>query len=137
MKKLALLLGTLMVLSMALAACGGSGGGSSNGSTTLNVTMTDFAYNPNTWVVPANTKITLNLTNNGTVDHTWVLMDQPVTPPFSDSNKSNVLFSSGNVAAGKTATLSFTSPSTSGTYEVVCDLPGHLEAGMDGTLTVK
>lgn len=137
MKRLAYLLGALMVLSMVLAACGGSGGSPSSGSTTIDVTMTDFAFSPNTWTVPANTTITLNMKNNGTVDHTWVLMDQPVTPPFSDSNKSNVLFASGSVPAGQSKTETFTSPSNSGTYEVVCDLPGHLEAGMDGTLTVK
>jgi uncharacterized cupredoxin-like copper-binding protein len=40
------------------------------------------------------------------------------------------------VDAGKTATLEFT-PTKAGTYTFYCTVPGHKDAGMKGTLTVK
>jgi uncharacterized cupredoxin-like copper-binding protein len=97
--------------------------------------MNEFAYTPNTWTVPAGQKITVTLTNKGTVEHDWVLMKEPVTPPFSSANQPNVIFSA-KVAAGATDVVSFTAPSSAGEYEVVCDVSGHLEAGMSGKLTV-
>jgi uncharacterized cupredoxin-like copper-binding protein len=36
---------------------------------------------------------------------------------------------------GQTTTLEFT-PTAPGTYEYICTIPGHKEAGMKGTLTV-
>ena len=36
---------------------------------------------------------------------------------------------------GQTVTLDFT-PTAKGTYEYVCTIPGHKEAGMKGTITV-
>ncbi|MDL1944781.1 hypothetical protein FBQ99_20840, partial [Chloroflexi bacterium CFX2] len=32
--------------------------------------------------------------------------------------------------------LSFTAPDQPGTYQIVCGMPGHLQAGMVGTLEV-
>ena len=126
---------TIFVLlgSLLLAAC--SGGGSSQGSTSISATETEFAFTPNTWSVPAGQKITLTLSNKGTVEHDWVLMKAPVTPPFSSTNQPDVIFSA-KTAPGATNTVTFTAPSSAGEYEVVCDVPGHLEAGMSGKLTV-
>ena len=40
------------------------------------------------------------------------------------------------VGIGSTGTLQFT-PSTPGTYQFICTVAGHKEAGMVGTLIVK
>ena len=133
-KKFEILAILVLLGSLFIAACS-SGGSSSSGSTSIQVTMSEFSYTPNTWTVPAGQKITLTLVNKGTVEHDWVLMKEPVTPPFSSSNQPNVIFSA-KTAAGATNTVSFTAPSAAGEYEVVCDVPGHLEAGMSGKLTV-
>lgn len=135
MKKILSVVGLILILSVALAACGG-GGSSASGSTTISATMTDFKFDPNTWTVPANTSITLQLKNNGSVEHTWVLVNKFITPPFTSADNSDILFSA-KVEPGQSSTVTFTSPSTPGTYEVICDIPGHLEAGMDGQLIVK
>ena len=133
MKKSIILIGlALLVTPLVLVACGGGG---SSGGTSIQAKMTDFAYTPNQWTVPAGKTITLSLTNNGSVEHDWVLMKSPVTPPFGDKDSSNVVFST-KVAAGATDTVTFTAPSAPGEYEVVCDVPGHLEAGMSGKLVV-
>jgi uncharacterized cupredoxin-like copper-binding protein len=133
-KKFGLFAVFVLLSSLVLAACSG-GGGSSQGSTSIQTTMTEFAYTPNTWSVPAGQKITLTLINKGSVEHTWVLMKAPVTPPYSPTNQPNVIFSA-KVAPGATSVVNFTAPSSAGEYEVVCDVPGHLEASMSGKLTV-
>ncbi len=38
---------------------------------------------------------------------------------------------------GATKTETFTAPSEPGTYTIVCGISGHLENGMEATLTVK
>jgi uncharacterized cupredoxin-like copper-binding protein len=133
-KKLGFFAIFVLLSSLLLAACSG-GGSSSSGSTSIQTSMSEFAYSPNTWTVPAGQKITLTLINKGTVEHDWVLMKEAVTPPFSSANQSNVIFSA-KTAAGATNVVTFTAPSSAGEYEVVCDVPGHLEAGMMGKLTV-
>ena len=80
----------VLLTGLFLAAC--SGGASSSGSTSIQTTETEFAYTPNTWTVPAGQKITLTLVNKGTVQHTWVLMKESVTPPFSSNDQSSVIF---------------------------------------------
>jgi plastocyanin len=133
-KKFGLFTIFVLLSSLVLAACSG-GGASSQSGTAIQATMTEFAYTPNTWTVPAGQKITLTMINKGTVDHDWVLMKAPVTPPFSSTNQPNVIFSA-KVAPGATNVVTFTAPSSAGEYEVVCDVAGHLEAGMSGKLTV-
>jgi uncharacterized cupredoxin-like copper-binding protein len=134
-KKFALLAVVLLLASLALAACGGSGSGSSGGgNTSISSTMTDFKFEPTSWSVPAGKTITLKLTNSGAVEHTWVLMKSPVTPPAPQGG-SDVIFQA-KVQPGQTQSFTFTAPSAPGDYEVICDVPGHLEAGMAGKLTV-
>ncbi len=136
MKKIALVTGLVLLLSLVLVACGG-GSGSSSGSTSINVTMTDFKFDPSAWTVSAGKSITVNLKNNGSTDHTWVVMSKPVSGSFTDADKANILFSSDAVPAGQSKSVTFTAPSTAGDYQVICDIAGHFEAGMQGTLTVK
>ncbi len=63
----------VMVLSLVLAACGG---GSSKPSTKIDVTMTDFQFQPNVFTIPAGQEITLNAKNNGGVVHSFVIMQK-------------------------------------------------------------
>jgi plastocyanin len=133
-KKFALLAILIMAFSVVLAACGGSSGSGSNGATTITATMTDFKFDPNSWTVPAGKSITLKLTNNGSVEHNWVLMAKPVTPPAPQSG-SDILYEA-KVSPGGTQTFTFTAPSTAGEYEVICNVAGHLEQGMSGKLVV-
>lgn len=136
MKKSAILFGLILILvPMVLVACGG--GGSASGGTTVKATLTDFKFDPAEWTVPAGKEVTLDLTNNGSVQHSWALMSKPVSgTSFTDADKANVLFSK-TVQAGASEKATFTAPTTPGDYQVVCDVPGHFEAGMVGKLTVK
>jgi plastocyanin len=141
MKKLGVLLSLVLLFSLVLAACGGTSGsgGSSSGSggATLNVTMTDFKFNPATYNVTAGQQVTVNLKNTGSVAHTWTVMKTPISGSYTDANASDVLFNSDQVQAGGSKTVTFTAPSTPGDYQVICTVPGHFEAGMVAHLIVK
>lgn len=131
MKKLFALL-VLLSISVMVTACGGGGA-----SSTINVTLTDFQFTPNTFTVPAGQQITLNATNNGSVAHNFIIMKLGTTAGGSwvAANDANVYWRL-QVEPGASQTATFTAPTDPGNYQVVCSTPGHLEAGMIATLTV-
>ena len=133
MKKLFAVFGLILVLSIALAACGG---GSSGGANTLNISMSDFAFSPSSWSVTAGSSVTVTMKNTGAVPHTLTVMSKAVSGTYSYADKANVLFDSGPIDAGASKTVTFTAPAA-GTYQVICTQSGHFENGMVGQLTVK
>lgn len=130
MKKSFHLLFVMALAVMVLAAC--SGGASSAGNN-ISTTATDFKFEPNTWTVKAGEEVTLAITNNGAVEHDWVLLGTMITAP-ADGEK-DVIFEA-EVAPGATENVTFTAPATPGEYQVICEIAGHLEAGMEGKLVV-
>lgn len=92
--------------------------------TTVAVTTREFAFEPAVLTVPAGA-ITFEVRNEGVIEHNFVVEDAQRT----------ALASIAVIAPG--ATESVTATLAPGTYTVVCTLPGHREAGMVGTLTVK
>jgi len=135
MKKLIGLFITI-ILSLALGAC--SGGNSGSVSTSVNITMTDFQFTPNTFTVPAGQKIAFTATNNGSVEHSFVIMKlgSDLTTNFNDQDQANVYWEKTVIQPGQSVTDSFTAPSEPGTYQIVCAVPGHFEAGMIAKLVV-
>ena len=126
------LAGAALILSLLLAACGGAGPAS------LSIVATDFAFTPADVTVPAGQEVSLTLINDGSVEHEWVLMEAgyQITQPFDADDEPHVYWE-GEVDAGETATFTFTAPSEPGESQLVCGVPGHVEAGMVGTLTVS
>lgn len=136
MKKFVLVMSLIFALSFVLAACGGSGGSSSGGATTSKVTMSDFMFEPKEISVTAGKQVSLTIENTGAVDHNFIVLSKTVTAPFDEAaNKDAILFQV-TVAAGQTQTASFTAPAA-GTYQVICGVPGHLDAGMEAKLISK
>jgi plastocyanin len=119
-------------LSLMLAACGGGGP-----STKINVTMTDFQFQPNLFTVPAGQEITFNSTNNGAVVHNFVIMNKGTSagPFFDDEDVPNV-FWQVEIQPGGSVDTTFTAPTEPGDYEVVCRTEGHIASGMTAKLTV-
>jgi uncharacterized cupredoxin-like copper-binding protein len=130
MKRLFLI--TAVLLSLMLVSCGGGGA-----STKIDVTMTDFQFQPNQFTVPASQEITVNATNNGAVVHNFVIMKLGTSagPFFDDEDVPNV-FWQVELQPGGSTTTSFTAPKDPGDYEVVCKTEGHIASGMTAKLTV-
>ena len=125
----------VFIFSLVVAACSGGG---NNPSTSVNVTMTDFQYTPNAFTVPAGKEISFSATNNGGVEHSFVVMKlgSEITTGFSDEDQANVYWEEKAIPPGQTVTDTFTAPSEPGTCQVVCAVSGHFEAGMIAKLIV-
>lgn len=119
---------TIALSAVLLAACGGGAettpddGAAPNGDTTLEVTGTDgLAFDPEQLSAPAG-PVTFELTSEATVRHTLAIEGV-------NSNEPIVEAEAGQTSSG-TVTLA------PGTYTFFCDVPGHRQAGMEGTLEV-
>ncbi|NTU54719.1 MAG: multicopper oxidase domain-containing protein [Anaerolineales bacterium] len=122
----------LLGLTLFLSACGAGGP-----TTTINITMTDFMFEPKEFTVPAGQEITVNATNNGAVLHEFVIFKfgTDAGEKFGDEDEENI-FWEVEVGPGQSSTVTFTAPTEPGEYSVTCGIEGHLEAGMNGKLTV-
>jgi uncharacterized cupredoxin-like copper-binding protein len=89
----------------------------------VEVIMRDFAFEPRTIQVRAGT-VQFVLINQGAVEHDFVI------PGLEEHG----VHEQHVVAPGQT--LAVTKDLRPGTYEVICTIPGHKEAGMVGTIEV-
>ena len=134
------------VMAVSLAACGGdttapaatspaatatqapSGGGTTDGEAMQEVKLAlkEWAIEPKDPQVNAG-KVRFTVTNEGEFPHDAVIIlqkdDNEIarTPVFGKDENPQIM--EADLAAG--------------TYTLVCDVPGHAEKGMTGTLTVK
>jgi uncharacterized cupredoxin-like copper-binding protein len=128
-----LTLGAILLLaSLMLAACGGPR------TAELTVDMQEFTFEPAQVSVPANAQVTLNLSNSGALEHEFVIMNlgEEVAPPVDEAALEEIVFWEHELEPGESETLEFQAPSEPGTYQVICGIAGHLEQGMEGSLTV-
>ncbi len=134
MKRVTTLVVLLVALSLGLAACGGTSGP----TTSIKATLTDFAFTPNSFTVPAGKQISVSLTNNGATTHSFVIMKagHQIQLHFTDADKAFIYWSQPQILPGQTINASFTAPSQPGEYQIVCDIAGHFEAGMVAKLNV-
>ena len=113
-----------------LASCGGGGTGGAQPAAasgkTYAVTATEFKFDPNQYDGKVGEKITFKVTNQGTIEHTFVIR----SPDGSE------VLAKTSAQPGQTTTLEFT-PSAAGQYVIDCDIAGHKAAGMVGALTVN
>lgn len=129
-RRVALLAVVALALMAVLAACGGGGGGAAGGGSssgrTINVEATEFAFNPNSFTGKTGEKITFKVTNKGTVDHNFVILDAAGSKELA----------SMTIKVGSNNSLDFTPPAA-GSYTIECNIAGHKEAGMLAKLTVQ
>lgn len=125
----------LIFLAFILAACG-SGAGEVSKKITVN--MVEFMFTPNDFTVPAGEEITLELNNNGAVEHNFVILKKGETAEVNfdhDANLDKILFEA-KLGPGETGTFTLALPEA-GEYEIICSIPGHLAAGMQAKLVAK
>ena len=99
-------------------ASGGDGG-------TVNLTATDFKFNPSEPAVKSG-KVTFDMKNDGQVTHSLEIED--VTPGHDQELE-------GTVSPGSSGTL--TANLAPGKYEFYCPVDHHKQMGMTGEITVK
>jgi plastocyanin len=144
MRRASAVLAVAAIAALGLAACGGDdddnggstaaatpatttgGGGAGGGGSTVDISTppgSDLAFDQTDVSAKAG-RVTVDFNNQQATPHDVVIQD-----------------SSGQ-ELGKTDLISSSTASTDvelqpGTYTFFCDVPGHEEAGMKGTLTVK
>jgi uncharacterized cupredoxin-like copper-binding protein len=128
---------SILALTLALTGCG-------TPSTNVTVHMTDFAYTPNTIVVPVGQPIRLTMENEGAIEHDFVVEQIDVKDVSAaddsmgahhghdDMPEYDLHVSTG---AGQANVLEFTALKP-GTYRIFCSIEGHIEAGMLAELIV-
>ena len=119
-------------LSIILTSCGGN-----KLPTTIDLTMSDYKFTPDTITVPAGEEITLNVTNKGFVSHRFVIfkLGTNAGETYNQDDEKNIYWDF-EVLPGHSASATFTAPSTPGEYFVICGIHGHLEVGMVAKLIV-
>ena len=104
-----------------VAGCGASQP-SSGAASDLTMTLTEFKFTPDTLTVKVGERVKVTLDNTkGTLKHDIKQADLKIDTA---------------VEAGQKATFEFT-PTKVGTFDFVCDVPGHKEAGMVGKIVVQ
>lgn len=95
--------------------------GSSDSASAITLTAVDIAYAEADLTIPANTDVELTITNDGVLQHSFVIDEHGID--------------SGPLNGGESTTITLNLPA--GTYQYHCDVPGHTEAGQTGTLIVE
>src|SRR5512145_3061856 len=122
-----------LLFSLMLVSCGGAAGA----STKIDVTMTDFQFQPSQFTVPAGQEIAFTSSNNGAVVHNFVIMKLGTHAGdfFDEEDVPNVYWET-ELPPGASVDTTFTAPSEPGEYEVICRTEGHIVSGMIAKLTV-
>lgn len=90
------------------------------GAREIVVTSTEFGFSPSSTTGTVGESINVVLVNDGNVTHDWSIPDLGVRIVANP---------------GQQASAGFTLDAA-GSYRVLCSIPGHVEAGMIGTLEV-
>ena len=126
----------LIVMLLLIAACGDDDT-SPDGPTEVTVALDDFAFVPATIEVSAGVQVTVNVTNIGGIQHSWILIagGDEVTNE-AEFSEAVIHAGTGDLDPGQSESVTFTAPEA-GTYQIVCHISGHIAAGMVGTLEVS
>jgi uncharacterized cupredoxin-like copper-binding protein len=88
----------------------------------IEVGLAEFRFEPVTIEVSRG-RVKFKMKNTGVVEHNFVIPELGLRSP--------------NIGTGQGKELEWNIKAQPGRYRFVCDIPGHTEAGMVGTLVVK
>jgi plastocyanin len=118
-----LLVAPALLAVLAAAGCGGSGG-PARPAGSVQVTMTEFKFDPSSIAVKPG-RASFYLVNSGTVAHNMIVLG-----PDGRRVAGSELVQGGGTSVFTIDALA------AGSYRVICDQPGHEPAGMKGALSV-
>jgi plastocyanin len=84
------------------------------------VVIRDFVFAPAQLTIPLHTDVAVTVTNEGTTTHNFSV---------------DALEISVDLTPGETTSVTLNAPA--GTYEFICNVPGHRELGMVGTISAE
>ncbi len=87
----------------------------------VSISMIELVFEPADVTIPANTDVSVTVTNNGAIEHNWDVLGTAFKSEIAGSGDVQTI--TVNLAAGS--------------YDIQCDVPGHAQAGMIGVLTVQ
>lgn len=134
MKRTTILL--LLFMAVLLAACGGN---SEPDAEPVSMTIKGydtFAFDPESFSIPAGSEVTLIFENAGGLDHNFVLVRNNADPLLVSDADAVGGVNAGIVSGGGESTLTFIAPPP-GEYQFVCTIAGHAAGGMVGTMVVE
>lgn len=102
----------------------------------INIEANDFAYLPNQINVKKNKIITINLINNGKVEHDLQISGLNAEVIKVDSHQHHNKDSIHVHAQAGNQSKVMIKPLETGEFEYYCTIPGHRESGMIGTLKI-
>jgi uncharacterized cupredoxin-like copper-binding protein len=136
-------------LALAVAGCGGSdnnsGGSSSSAASSPSTQTTPSASSGGAGGASSKLQVTADpggalkfdkSSLSGKSGNVSITMDNPSDVPHGIGIKGNGVDKDGQIV-NKNAKSTVTAKLKAGTYEFYCPVPGHEQAGMKGTLTVK
>lgn len=111
---------------------------------TFSAASTQLRFQPETAVITAGQALTLTFNNPSSLQHNWVLVqpgqeqavDAAAAPRNGDATGLDGVIAASPVLATGDAPVNLPALQP-GTYSYICTVPGHLQAGMQGTLTVR
>ena len=109
-----------MATPVASPVAGGDQAGAGGQAAEASISMVDIAFEPTELRIAADTDVTITAINDGALPHSFTITDVADT---------------GEIAAGDSGTV--TVNLAAGEYEFICSVPGHVDAGMVGTLIVE
>lgn len=109
---------------------------------TIEVSMTDFAFEPSSVEVTSGETVEFVVANEGAVEHEFRLtshhdVEDHMSNGHADHEESTDHDMMVLVPAGETDSLSVTFADTGEIELYACLLPGHYEAGMEGELLIE
>lgn len=91
------------------------------GGTSVQIAAVDIAFDPPQFTIPANTDVKVTITNKGSLQHDFAIDALKIKTKLLNPGES----------------VAITINAKPGQYQYYCTVPGHKDAGMVGTMTVK
>lgn len=126
-----------LLLAIAVSACGGDDANDDgNGIALRIVNASEFEFDIKEIDVEAGRQTAVSLRNRGSLGHTWTVLRAGLTVTSAGDITDADVVVSVSADAAQSVSAEFAGPPP-GTYQIICTIPGHLEAGMEATLISK